>query len=89
MTRRRAGQAALLVLAGCEDFDSTTQPAWLVLCSSFAVVVLLGNLLACYRLWRLPFPLGRKLSWVAVIFLLPFVGQVLYFVQADDPRQDD
>lgn len=52
---------------------------WSVL---LAVVVLIGDVLAIFQVWRSRIEVGRKIIWSLVIVLLPVVGLIMWFVAA-------
>ncbi|HOJ23016.1 MAG TPA: PLD nuclease N-terminal domain-containing protein [Armatimonadota bacterium] len=45
-----------------------------------AFTLLLLNVLALYDILRRPVDLGSKLMWIALVWLFPFVGLLLYLL---------
>lgn len=50
------------------------------------LIILILDIVAVYDCLRSATSTGKKLLWIAVIILLPFIGMVLYFWIGKEPR---
>ncbi|MBL8757873.1 MAG: PLDc N-terminal domain-containing protein [Phycisphaerae bacterium] len=51
-----------------------------MLYTAFSIVLLILNIVAVYQVVTSGKSLGTKVAWVLVIFLLPLVGLLLYYI---------
>ncbi|HKI47478.1 MAG TPA: PLD nuclease N-terminal domain-containing protein [Balneolales bacterium] len=50
------------------------------------LIILILDIVAVYDCLKSTSSTGKKLLWIAVIILLPFIGMVLYFWIGKEPR---
>ncbi|KUG07042.1 hypothetical protein ASU33_00970 [Solirubrum puertoriconensis] len=48
----------------------------------FGAVILILDILALIDILRQPWSLGKKILWVAIIWFLPLLGLILYYLVA-------
>lgn len=71
----------LLVLSGCtEEAAAGVLAGGITLWLIFSVLLVILVIWALVDLWKKPYPTEKKLIWVLVILIIPYIGAILYFL---------
>ncbi|MBC6991753.1 MULTISPECIES: PLD nuclease N-terminal domain-containing protein [Hymenobacter] len=63
-----------LVATGCSRFsDSGSLSLW-------GIILLVLDVLALIDVFRQPWTTGKKILWLAIIWFMPFLGLILYYL---------
>lgn len=73
--------ASAFTLTGCEGEDVLAFGAGLgIFGIILAIVLFIMVIWAVVDIFSKPYPLPKKLVWLLVIFFIPYIGAILYFV---------
>lgn len=66
----------MMVLTSCSKYDQygNTRFIW--------IIILVLDVLAMIDVFRQPWTIGKKILWLAIIYFMPFLGLILYYMFA-------
>ncbi|MET4107771.1 PLD nuclease N-terminal domain-containing protein [Hymenobacter sp. UYP22] len=64
----------MLALSSCSKYDQygNTRFIW--------IIILVLDVLAMFDVFRQPWTIGKKILWLAIIYFMPFLGLIIYYM---------
>jgi hypothetical protein len=68
--------ALTLLVSSCSKYDQygNTRFIW--------IIILVLDILAMFDVFRQSWSIGKKILWLAIIYFMPFLGLILYYLFA-------
>lgn len=70
----------LLLLSGCEEAAAGILAGGVAIWAIGGLILFILVILAVVDLLRKPYDMGKKILWLVIILVVPYIGAILYFM---------